>query len=400
MQNAANRPLARWRLAACVLTALPGWAAVAAPEPPAAPAGGWKAAGALTIGRYAPAAVLLPDGRALVAGGYSFERRRTHVSSEVFDPAGDRWSAGPSMTGDRNFPVALPLPGGNFLFIDGFAGRTGSLATTERLDSGRLTFRPGTAASEERELFAATQLQDGRFLITGGYSTAQRHTLRTAEIYDPRTDRFEALPARLHFPRFGHTGVLLPDGRVLLVGGKLEETNEDVRPTELFDPRRRTFSISGALAVGRDRCTAWTLPGVTLADGTVRTRVLIAGGSAQEGGTIPARRCELYDVRTGTLEPGPDLLRDRMAHTATALGDGRVLLAGGWCGSENRTTPVAELWDPRAGRFLPAGEQQAGRHDHAAVLLRDGRVLIAGGKEAPARNGVESPLLTEIWTSR
>src|SRR6185369_12391111 len=97
----------------------------------------------------------------------------------------------------------------------------GTTATTERLDGKTAAFAAGEPALEERELAAVTRLRDGRFLISGGYSTLRQRTLDTAEIYDPARDRFEAA-GKLHFARFGHTGALLPDGRVLLVGGKLE----------------------------------------------------------------------------------------------------------------------------------------------------------------------------------
>jgi hypothetical protein len=352
-------------------------------------AGAWRAAGSLAVGRYAPGAVLLSDGRALVAGGYSFETDRTHATSDVYDPASGRWAEGPTMRADRNFPLVLELPGGDALFAAGFRRRGGTTAAVERLAAGVHHFRPGPDAAEERELGSVTRLADGRYLLTGGYSTVRNTTLDSAEIYDPARDRFSLLTSRLHHPRFGHTGVLLPDGRVLIAGGKLLADNADVLPAELFDPAAGSFAVTGSVAVGRDRCSAWLLPG--------GKQVLVAGGAAREGGTAPARRCEVYDVAAGRFERGPELLRDRMAHTATLLPDGRVLLAGGWSDSEKATTRETELWDPARGRFLPAGTTQHGRHDHAAVLLKDGRVLIAGGKEAPAREGVETPLAAELW---
>jgi hypothetical protein len=355
-------------------------------------AGRWSPAGNLSTGRYAPGAVLLPDGRVLVAGGYSFEQNRTHPTSELFDPAGGEWEDGPRLAFDRNFPLVLPLPGGDALFAAGYRNRVGTTATVERLDGKQVRFRTSTPAVEERELCSVTELADGRVLITGGYSTLRRKTLDSAEIMDPKTGAFTAVEAKLHHLRFGHAGVRLSDGRVLIVGGKILATDESVLASELFDPATGKFTETGALAVGRDRPTGWLMP-----DGR---RVLIAGGSAKDGGTTPARRCEVYDPATGRFSPGPELVRDRMAHTATPLPDGRVLLAGGWSTSENRTTPQAELWDPKTERFLPAGTQQAGRHDHVAVLLKDGRVLVAGGKEGPAREGVETPLLAEIWSPR
>lgn len=385
-------PMLTRTLIACTLCAA---AAVAAQDG----GGSWKAAGALSVGRYAPHAALLPDGRVLVGGGYSFETNRTHATSELFNPADGTWAEGPKMRFDRNFALPLELPGGDTLFVAGFRNRVGTTATTERLRAASADFAADASqgappAVEERELFSLVRLKDGRYLLTGGYSTPRKKTLASAELFDPKKGEFTALPAAMAHPRFGHTSVLLADGRVLVVGGKVLATNDDVLPAELFDPAKGTFTDTGSLRVGRDRCTAWPLP----RRGEGPERILVSGGSAKEGGTPPARRCEIYDARSGKFTDGPELLRDRMAHTATPLPDGRVLLVGGWSGSEGRTTRQAELWDPRQERFVPAGELEHGRHDHAAVRLKDGRVLVAGGKEAPAREGVETPLTAEIWS--
>jgi hypothetical protein len=361
--------------------------------------GEWKEAGTLSVGRYAPAAALLPDGRVLLAGGYSFETGRTDSTSELFDPVPSSWAEGPRMRFDRNFPLALPLPGGDALFIGGFRVRAGTTATTERLDARALRFAAEPApAHEERELASAAPLPDGRFLITGGYSTLQRKTLDSAEIYDPKADRFTPTAGSLHHRRFGHASAVLPDGRVLIVGGKVLATDDDVLPAELFDPTSGQFAETGSLAAGRDRCTAWLVADKSSPVAEKGAVVLVAGGSARQGGTLPAKRCELYDPAAGTFRLGPELIRDRMAHAATPLDGGRVLLTGGWSGSDNRTTRQAELWDPASAAFRSAGTMRVGRHDHAAVRLRDGRVLVAGGKEAPARNGIESPLEAETWT--
>jgi hypothetical protein len=385
----------RWCVNARALILILAFLAVGARGEPA-DVGSWSEAGALSIGRYAPGAALLPDGRVAVAGGYSFETNRTHAGSDVFDPKDNSWTEGPRMRFDRNFPETLALPNGDILFVAGFRGRTGTTATTERLDGKRLRFaqEPEDGAPptvEERELFSVCRLQDGRYLLTGGYTTLRKKTLASAEIYDPTTREFKPTAQPMRHARSGHTSVLLPSGKVLILGGKTIPTEERILTAELFDPRTGAFTETGSLAVGRDRPTAWLVN---------TNRVLVAGGSAAEGGTDPARRCEIYDLSTGKFSPGPELLRDRMAHTATPLEAGRVLLVGGWSSSENATTRLTECWDPREQRFLPAGTLRHGRHDHVAVRLRDGRVLVAGGKEAPAVDGVETPLTAEIWSPK
>jgi hypothetical protein len=68
----------------------------------------------------------------------------------------------------------------------------------------------------------------------------------------------------------------------------------------------------------------------------------------------------------------------RIAHTATLLDDGRVLIVGG---RGDDVTASAELYDPRTRRFTETGSLLTARYKHAAGLLPDGRVLIVGGSD-------------------
>jgi len=105
--------------------------------------------------------------------------------------------------------------------------------------------------------------------------------------------------------------------------------------------------------------------------------VLIAGGSDLSGSLSTA---ELYDSKTGTFRSTGDMTTPRKWAKATLLSDGRVLVAGGFSGS----IPVAsaELYDPTAGTFSPTGSMTTLRmpDSYTATLLQDGRVLIVGGQ--------------------
>ena len=73
----------------------------------------------------------------------------------------------------------------------------------------------------------------------------------------------------------------------------------------------------------------------------------------------------------------------RAGHTATALADGRVLIAGGRTSAG--VTSSFELYDPASGVSTVAGALSLPRVHHAAARLIDKRVLIVGGSDGNMR---------------
>ena len=66
-----------------------------------------------------------------------------------------------------------------------------------------------------------------------------------------------------------------------------------------------------------------------------------------------------------------------MRHTATLLGNGKVLVAGGL--SSSGILASAELYDPATGMWSGTGALTTARAVHTATLLPNGKVLVAGG---------------------
>jgi N-acetylneuraminic acid mutarotase len=84
------------------------------------------------------------------------------------------------------------------------------------------------------------------------------------------------------------------------------------------------------------------------------------------------------------------MMTAREGATATLLGNGRVLVAGGGTPS---ALASAELYDPASGRWSPTGSMTG--YGGAAALLQDGRVLVAGSSN---QGEVYSPA-TGTWTA-
>jgi len=95
--------------------------------------------------------------------------------------------------------------------------------------------------------------------------------LKSAEIYDPAADFFTSVA----ISRSSHTATLLPDGRVLIVGGK---------SAELFDPATHTFTATANVPVKRKSHAAILLnDGTVVSEGVMSVDWLVPRGDLQPG---------------------------------------------------------------------------------------------------------------------
>jgi N-acetylneuraminic acid mutarotase len=131
--------------------------------------------------------------------------------------------------------------------------------------------------------------------------------------------------------RAGHTATLLRAGTVLVVGGfngdamLASAERYDPRSAERYDPSRDAWTAAGSTAAVRNRGTA-----TLLLDGTV----LLAGGvqyglEINDATEVLIVYSERYNPLTNSWIELALLNESPFAHTATRLGDGGVLLAGG-----------------------------------------------------------------------
>jgi hypothetical protein len=134
---------------------------------------------------------------------------------------------------------------------------------------------------------------------------------------------------------------------------------------EIYDPETGRFSETGSMEFPRYKQGAALLP-----DG----KVLVAGGSNENGRQITYSSTEIFDPRTGRFSPGPHMRfpRYKLLSGVVALNDGRILLAGG--------AERPEVYDPTHDVFTVLnGEPLDGFLFSTATLLRDGRVLLVDG---------------------
>jgi hypothetical protein len=94
-----------------------------------------------------------------------------------------------------------------------------------------------------------------------------------------------------------------------------------------------------------------------------------------------------YDQDRNKLNPKTEkftLLEPKMQHeraeaAAVLMGDGTVLIFGGYEGEYGYTDTI-ERYDPVSNTFTPVGEMLEKRAGHSATLLLNGKILICGGR--------------------
>ena len=334
--------------------------------------GGPIAGQTTTEGLQHATTTLLPDGRVLAAGG-SREGPGPNALSEdsnapiglrsawLFEPATGGWFETGSMTQGRSGHTATLLADGRVLAVGGcdfgIPGNTyessGQLDvfSAEIYDPPAGQWRATGSLAFGRCHHTATLLPDGRVLVVGGWLA---DPCGFPEVFDPTSGTW-AVASQLRTPRFDHTATLLSDGTVMIAGGRW-----DVGP-----PTPSDLCVASG---GAPRAE----PGSTI-DGIV---VELEGGAEIEGGHPELDTIELYDPETGRWTSGSPMSGRRSGATATPLADGRVLVAGGFYAGMLKS---ADIYDPATGSWTPAAPMTTGRSGHAAIPLHDGAVLVVGG---------------------
>ena len=357
-----------------------------------APASPFTPSGSMAMGRFGHSAVLLQDGRVLVVGGQDATGGESD-SAELYDPATGAFSKAAPMIYPHISPAAIVLRNGRVLVTGGpLATVLKRDRSAELFDPSTGKFTLTGFMKVARTGQGTVLLPDGRVLFAGGATTLLAKDkqgfyypgddilLASAELYNPTTGTFSSTGS-LATARDNPTATLLPDGLVLIAGGSVA-AGSGSKPTasaELYNPKTGKFSHTGSMNAARVNHTATLLP-----DG----RVLVVGGDGPSG---PVASAELYEPVTGKFTSTASMAAVRAGHTATLLSGGRVLVAGGADALDDSLAAnilaSAELYDPLTGAFSPAGSMAVGRQFQTATLLPDGRVLIAGGADGTTPPG-------------
>ena len=265
---------------------------------------------------------LLSDGRILVVGGYGGSGTTIGISNaEIFDPVALTWTAVPNMQYKRWYPTA-------------------------------------------------TTLSDGRVMVTAGWQSSAHTNAGISEIYDPSTNSWTSLTnANNPFETYPFL-YLLPDGRVIHIGGSEYPTDTDVLNLNT---------------------TSWSVIDSNIADGGSATMYLpgkfMKAGSATDSQNSGASSNTTFVLDITQATPAwrqtPSMAYPRSFLNLTMLPDGTALATGGETDKNGANIAnavyAAELWSPQTETWSTMSSMHTPREYHGtALLLPDGRVLVSG----------------------
>lgn len=193
--------------------------------------------------RWSTTASLLPNGQVLIAGGLNLNAGDMLASTDLYNPATNSFapaSATATMNTARDSASAVMLPNGKLLIAGGFEDSIapGGQQTVELYDPGTNTFAPPTATplmNYPHSGAAAILLPNGKVLIAGDNGFPGE--LGNTDLYNPATNTFAPVSGTvmMNAERDSATITLLPNGKVLITGG-FNQDSGILSSTELYTP--------------------------------------------------------------------------------------------------------------------------------------------------------------------
>jgi hypothetical protein len=321
----------------------------------------WSAGGAMPAGRGQAAAVTLQNGQVLVVGGETdgSSTDPTPRSALLYDPTNDSFTptAGTLRDGRTDAGITL-LPDGDAMVIGGYDPVSGAvLSSTEVYDPASGTFSPGPDMGGSRENMMVTALPGGDILVAGGDDGID--ALTTAVVLDPVESQWTQTANPMSSARQSGGVVSLPGGRVLLAGG-IDASGASTDTTDIYDPATNSFAAGASMATARAGFGI-----ARLANG----EVVVAGGVDAEApgrGLTGLASTEIYDPGRQAWSAGGDLPVGVILPALVPLANGELLEAGGTADFQQANAQAA-VFDPPFAPGAPTGVTATPGDGHATV---------------------------------
>jgi len=296
------------------------------------------------------------------------------LATEIYDPSTDTSKISTPLIIPRWKHTATLLGDGTVLVVGG-TNNSSSVLEAEIFDPSTETWTDAGPMFHPRSGHTASLLSDDRVLISGGFTYVP---ISYSEIYDVKQGWINT--ENLMGPRHMHSAVSLGDGEVLGIGGRAGLFTNLTR-TELYDSDAGSWTRRGKMPIA-----LWDHNVIPVDC----SKVVLVGGKKSDGS--PLELTYFFEPSTGRYQPGAKLNKPRFGHSATGMVGGLVVIAGGSTAGLLLSDSV-EILNPSnmdQDVWTMAEPMPAPVERHAAIDLGNGNLLITGGWDG-------SKAMDHIW---
>lgn len=281
----------------------------------------------LHTARHGHTATLLPNGRVLIIGGYTLPQQWLD-DAEVYDPVVDSWTVVPPLSSHGVEHTANLMKDGRVLVVGGCIGSGVCTGRVEIFNPSTNTWTEAAPLQSNRASHTAHLLNDGRVLVVGGGSGVGDNIPAGGDalLYNPSTNSWSATNPMVKM-RSQARAARLSDGRVLVAGGiTLEDQSRLIMSAsaEVYDPASNGWTSVASLTQARYQFALVVLPD---------SRVLAIGGARDYNNRYTENsfihEIELYEPTANAWRSIGKLPQSRSDVSATLLQDGRIWVTGG-----------------------------------------------------------------------
>ena len=220
-----------------------------------------------------------------------------------------------------------------------------------------------------RESPSGVAMPDGSIVLMGGQDSSGKLKNDVWQSTDNGATWKQMTPSAGWSPRWTHSSVVMPDGSIVLMGGRelTGDRNDVWRSTD----NGATWTLMTASAGWSARMQHSS---VAMPDGSI---VLMGGGDSTNGWKNDVWR-STDNGATWTLMTASAIWSARSGHSSVAIPDGSIVLMGGYSGHGFndvwRSTDNGNTWTR-----LTKNAEWSPRWTHSSVMMRDGSIVLMGG---------------------
>lgn len=272
------------------------------------------------------AATLLPDGRIIYVGGHDAGVYGPGTRQvKTLNAAATAWAVQPDLKGYRWYPSMIQLPDGGLLAVGGGNENNPQRSlTSETMDPATLQWTYAGNIAVGNEVSPIALLYTGEVLMTH----------RPPQLYDPGTRQWRLAGDFVQGPRMpdgdhsDHDLVLMPNGEAVAIGCIRFPAGAPGNLVEIYDPAADSWRLGANFPPLRSRPNVALLPD---------RKILVMGGKKEEAADPSPvnaweqlRLTDAYDPAADSWRRLADMKVAREYHaTPVLVPDGRVIMVAG-----------------------------------------------------------------------